>query len=69
MPAGDRRPNGIYVFQGEQAFWWTATPLEKVDNYAFVRALSNTESELLGISSKMGYGFSVRCVRDIIPEE
>lgn len=69
MPAGDRRPNGDYVFQGEQTFWWTSTQLEGVDDFAYAKGLSNTEAELIGLSCKMGFGFSVRCVRDIKWEE
>lgn len=65
LPAGDRRPNGDFVFQGEQAFWWTSTQLEGVDNFAYSKALSNSEAELIESPYKTGYGFSVRCVRDI----
>lgn len=69
LPAGDRRPGGDFVFQGEQAFWWTASQLEGVDNFAYSKALSNSEAELIEAPYKAGYGFSIRCVRDIPVEE
>jgi len=65
LPSGDRRPNGDFVFQGEQAFWWTSSPLEGVTNFAYSKALSNSENELIEAPYKAGYGFSIRCVRDI----
>lgn len=65
LPAGDRRPNGDFVFQGEQTFWWASTQLENVDAFAYSRALSNTEEGLIDSPYPMGYGFSVRLVRTL----
>lgn len=65
LPAGDRRPIGDYAFRGEQTFWWTSSLLENVDDYAYIRYLSNNENGLLELPCKLGFGFSVRCVRDV----
>lgn len=65
LPAGDRRVNGEFVFQGEQAYWWTSSFLPNITSTAWARALSNTECSLISEPSKLGNGFSVRCVRDV----
>ncbi|MCQ2351389.1 MAG: fibrobacter succinogenes major paralogous domain-containing protein [Paludibacteraceae bacterium] len=69
MPSGDRRPGGDYVFQGEQTFWWTSSILEGTSNFAYSKALSNTEPDLMEVPSKFGYGFAVRCVREVADNE
>lgn len=65
LPAGDRRPSGDYVFQGSQTFWWTSSYLPNVKSAAWSRALSTTEAALISEPYRLGYGFSVRCVRDV----
>ncbi len=69
LPAGDRRYTGEYVFQGEQTFWWAATPLEGVSDFAYARGLSNTEPNLMSLPGRKGFGFAVRCVRDLDESE
>lgn len=69
LPAGDRRPNGEFKFQGEQGFWWTSTFLPNINFAVYTRALSNTESALISEPYRRGFGFSVRCVRDVEEEK
>lgn len=65
IPAGDRHPNGKYFFQGEQTFWWTSSYLPNLTTAIWTRGLSYTESVLMVDPARPGFGFSVRCVRDV----
>ncbi|MBO6035148.1 MAG: fibrobacter succinogenes major paralogous domain-containing protein [Paludibacteraceae bacterium] len=65
LPAGDRHPDGKYFFQGEQTFWWTSTYLPNITTAIWSKGLSYTESAIISDPAKAGYGFSVRCVRDV----
>ena len=59
LPAGDE---GVYINFGSDAYFWSAT--ECSSSYAWSRSLSYTSAVVSRYCAGIGYGYSVRCLRD-----
>lgn len=53
---------GGYSYFGYSAYFWTATVVNGI--YAYFRLLNYESAGVAGGRSDMGYGYSVRCVKD-----
>ena len=63
-PAGYRGFDGYYYLQGDGCDFWTTT--EASSTTATIRFMGYQSSSLNTTSSNKNYGFSVRCVKDVI---
>ena len=62
LPAGDWYGNGLFSYEGSDAYFWSST--ENDGNYAYYIYLGNYYDDAsLGYNGKY-YGFPVRCVKD-----
>lgn len=64
LPGGYRFDDGAFDYIGSTGFWWSSS--EYLTSYAWGRYLSFHSSILSGNSYGKGYGFSVRCVKELI---
>lgn len=62
LPAGERKPNGIYTGEGNITVWWSSK--EYQSSFAWSRSLGFDPDEVLRSYEDKSSGFSVRCVKD-----
>jgi uncharacterized protein (TIGR02145 family) len=62
LPGGRRYVAAAFTGMRFEGHWWTST--EAMDNTALTRALGFDSERLEGDAMKLGFGYSVRCVRD-----
>ena len=63
-PGGNRTDSGSFYNFGFMAYWWSAT--ESDDGMAaWSHYLAFDNNRTLDYHYKKGYGFSVRCIRDV----
>jgi len=60
--AGDRYINGGFYDLGSYAYFWSSTEYDAT--YAYDMSLNYSDSSINLYNSNMGYGFSVRCLKD-----
>ena len=63
LPAGYRRYNGDFKYEGDYAFFWSST---EDDSYyaAYYMSIFVETYATLNLSSSKPYGYSVRCLKD-----
>ena len=61
LPGGIRYDDGYFDGAGYLGYWWSSSPL---GDYAWGRALFDTNEDVYRIFNDLRFGFSVRCVRD-----
>ena len=62
LPAGYRRYNGDFKYEGDYAFFWSST--EDDSYYAYYMNIYLETYASLNLSSSKPYGYSVRCLKD-----
>ena len=62
LPAGDWYGNGLFSYEGSDAYFWSST--ESDGNYAYYIYLGNYYDDASLCNYSKYYGFSVRCVKD-----
>jgi len=62
LPGGWRNYYGTFVTVGSIGQWWSATMYDA--NYAWLRSLTCSRTDIIREYLSKVYGFSVRCVRD-----
>ena len=61
LPCGNRHYYGFFVLGGDSGYWWSNSHTETA---AFHRNLSNDFDSVMRSPINLGYGFSVRCIKD-----
>ena len=62
LPGGFRSPVGDFFDAGVFGNWWSSSL--KASSGAWQRGLSSYDEGVYRYNNDLGYGFSVRCVRD-----
>jgi uncharacterized protein (TIGR02145 family) len=62
VPGGIRLSNGSFSYIGQNATWWSYTPIS--DTYAYNLTLTYSLGYVIKNSYLMNAGYSVRCMRD-----
>lgn len=63
LPGGLRFNSGNFYYIGYYGYWWSSTEYNTFS--AWLRGLDYGNGYANSLSSNKGYGFSVRCLRDI----
>ena len=67
LPGGYRSPDGSFGNEGDTGRWWSATEDHSLPN-AWNRLLNYNFDGVYRTSSNREYGFSVRCVKELIKD-
>ena len=62
LPAGYRSNSGYFYYGVGSAFFWSSTEYSSSDAYLMYLYYNDDDARL--VSSRKGYGFSVRCLKD-----
>ena len=62
LPAGYRGLNGIYYYEGSQAYFWSSS--EDGSDYAYNMLLDYYGDNVRLLNTSKSLGFSVRCLKD-----
>jgi uncharacterized protein (TIGR02145 family) len=62
LPSGGRFFDGEFVKSDYAAFWWTSTT--RISNYAYLRSIFTSQSNLNRDKYSKRQGYSIRCVKD-----
>jgi uncharacterized protein (TIGR02145 family) len=62
LPGGYRYVDGSFPFMGSYGYWWSATTCDATS--AWARYLSCLSATISRYNFTLGYGFSVRCIRN-----
>lgn len=63
LPGGHRSHLGVFNYQGQYGFWWSAT--SGPSNFGWYRGMRYDNGHVFMASGNKKNGFSVRCVRDL----
>jgi uncharacterized protein (TIGR02145 family) len=65
LPGGDRNSNGTFNLIGYAGYWWSSSQSSSI--YAWNRVMYYTNANLPRDYYNKADGFSVRCVKDVMP--
>ncbi|MCP4313115.1 MAG: hypothetical protein GY790_17795 [Bacteroidetes bacterium] len=66
FPGGYRDVEGTFYVLGSSGYWWSSSEFER--HFAWYRSLYYTSCKIHRTNSYEGDGFSIRCIKDSLPE-
>jgi len=67
LPGGDRWADGRFTFIGGFGFWWSSS--EQSSTNAWLQFISRNNGRVTTSYGSKNGGYSIRCVRDLVPPE